>query len=472
MFLQRFLGQALFFILVTFSLSVGAQPSEDVFPDFEPLQQGVILGRPTATEVTAHIVASEEATFFISYGFNANTLDRQTPYVTLAANETTQIVMSELKPATAYVYRVWRSVGATNDFISSDLFRFRTQQRPGNSFTFVVQADSHLDEQSVPELYEITLANALADAPYFIIDLGDTFMTDKLPEKNHDNIRKRYLLQRSYFSLLCHSCPLYLVLGNHDGETGCDQTGKDKSLFSWSLGFRKQYFANPEPDGFYTGSDMKDSELGLRQNYYAWHWGDALFIVLDPYAYTVQKPGKDSDDWGFTLGESQYQWFAQTLENSSAAFKFVFSHQIVGGDEQGRGGSEKVPYYEMGGHNQDGTWGFDTQRSGWGKPLHDLMVEHRVNVFFHGHDHFFTKQDLDGIVYQLVPQPSHHNYKRAGQAAEYGYIDGEILPNSGHLRVQVSETEAIVDYIRAYLPADENKDRINGTISHSYELAQ
>ena len=343
MFSRRFFVQALFFMLVTLPFLSRAQSPEDVFPDFEPLQQGVILGRPTANEVTAHIVADKEAAFFISYGTDANTLDLQTPHVKLAANETAQIVMNELEPDTAYVYQLWRSVGDANDFVSSDLFDFRTQRLPDNSFTFVVQADSHLDEQSVPELYEITLANALADAPDFMVDLGDTSMTDKLPDKSYEKIQKRYLLQHSYFSLLCHSCPLYLVLGNHDGETGWDQTGKDTSLFQWSLGFRKQYFANPEPNGFYTGSDMVYPELGLRQNYYAWHWGDALFIVLDPYAYTVQKPGKDIDGWGFTLGESQYQWFAQTLEDSSAAFKFVFCHQIVGGDAQGRVGVEWVP---------------------------------------------------------------------------------------------------------------------------------
>ena len=92
------------------------------------------------------------------------------------------------------------------------------------------------------------------------------------------------------------------------------------------------------------------------------------------------------------------------------------------------------------------------------------MVEHGVSIFFRDHDHFFAKQELDGIVYQLVPQPSHHNYKRAGQAVAYGYVNFEILPNSGHLRVQVSETGITVDYIRAFFPENENGNRINSTI--------
>jgi len=33
--------------------------------------------------------------------------------------------------------------------------------------------------------------------------------------------------------------------------------------------------------------------------------------------------------------------------------------------------------------------------------------------------------------------PSHHNFKKANQAAAYGYESGEILPNSGYLRVTI-----------------------------------
>ena len=29
------------------------------------------------------------------------------------------------------------------------------------------------------------------------------------------------------------------------------------------------------------------------------------------------------------------------------------------------------------------------------------------NIVFHGHDHLFVKEELDGIIYQDVPQPGH-----------------------------------------------------------------
>jgi hypothetical protein len=78
--------------------------------------------------------------------------------------------------------------------------------------------------------------------------------------------------------------------------------------------------------------------------------------------------------------------------------------------------------------------------------------------------------NLDGVVYQEVPQPSNRGYDNISSAAEYGYVNGDILGNSGHLRVRVSPTEVTVDYVRAYLPQDENAQRVNGAVSYSYTL--
>jgi len=447
-----------------------ADPPSAGLPDLEPLSQGVILGRPTDTSVTAHIMANENMDCYLEYGRDPNELTHQTEILAMLADNTDTVLMDGLDPSTHYFYRLWQRPTNSNDFVSGDIFTFCTQPGSGTSFTFVVQADSHLDEQSVPALYETTLANELDDMPDFIVDLGDTFMSDKVRPETYEAIEHRYRVQRSFFSLLCHSAPLFLVLGNHDGEAGWEFDGTADNLAVWSTLLRKHYFPNPQPDGFYTGSKTEGEFVGLRQNYYAWHWGDALFVVLDPYTYTQRKGGNKSDGWNWTLGEQQYDWFTQTISDSHAVFKFVFCHQLVGGDPQGRGGVEWVPLYEMGGHNSDGTWGFDERRSGWEKPLHQLMVDNDVTIFFHGHDHFFAKQELDGVIYQLVPQPSHHNFKKANQAAVYGYRSGEILPNSGHLRVSVCASDVTVDYVRAYLPENENNEQFNGQVSHTYRV--
>ncbi|MFM6948172.1 MAG: FlgD immunoglobulin-like domain containing protein, partial [Aquirufa sp.] len=62
----------------------------------------------------------------------------------------------------------------------------------------------------------------------------------------------------------------------------------------------------------------------------------------------------------------------------------------------------------------------------------------------------------------------HPVFLTANQAKEYGYIGGEILPNAGHLRVNVSPKGVKVDYVRAYLQKNESSTRKNKEISASY----
>jgi hypothetical protein len=267
--------------------------------------------------------------------------------------------------------------------------------------------------------------------------------------------------------MISHSVPLFLVKGNHDGLAGWDFNGTNSlgALSEKALNF---CFSALPTDDFYHSIEPAS---GHSRNNYAWTWGDALFVVLDPYWYTAQKPGKTVDNWGWTLGDTQYHWFKNILENSPAKFKFVFCHQIVGGkDTEGRGGAEFAKYYEMGGFNPDDTWGFDAKRPGWEKPIHRLMADNHITVFFHGHDHFFAKQELDGVIYQLVPQPSHLNVKNAGQAASYGYTTGDILPNSGHLRVNISESKVTVDYVSSCPEKEQTSKRKNGQVCYSYTI--
>ena len=73
-------------------------------------------------------------------------------------------------------------------------------------------------------------------------------------------------------------------------------------------------------------------------------------------------------------------------------------------------------------------------------PIHDLLVANHVTAVFHGHDHLFVKQDLDGIIYQEVPQPSAARANATNSAAEYGYViwrcagQSRPYPCDGHAR--------------------------------------
>lgn len=414
----------------------------------------VILARPTANSMTLSVLCYEDAEGGIAYGKQAGQLTSTTPPRQFKKGEPAEIVLSGLDTDAQYFYQL--RLGRTN----SAVFSFHTARALGRSFTFTVTADSHLDEHTDPVVYQRTLANALADKPDFHIELGDTFMTEKHP--NRDAAFKQYLAQRYYFGQLCATAPFFFVIGNHDGESPRGRGSDADGLAVWSNLTRKRYFANPVPDSFYTGDATKHPEAGLLENYYAWTWGDALFVVLDPFWFT-QKQRNGEDNWKRTLGDAQYQWLQRTLETSRAKFKFIFIHHLVGGgDAQNRGGSEAAPFYEWGGKNADGSAGFKANRSGWPASIHELLVQNKVSAVFHGHDHFYAKQDLDGIVYQLVPQPGYPGNGRAPRsAAEYGYVNGTILGSSGHLRVSVSAQQAKVDYVRT--------QRQHG-VAHSYQI--
>ena len=386
--------------------------------------------------------------------------------VKLAEGEPQRILLERLAPDTRYVYELRDAASKQRVLPDDGPGAFRTARAAGRPFTFTVQADSHLDEACSPELYRRTLANALADAPDFHVDLGDTFMTEK--HATRESAERQYLSQRYHLGLIGRSAPIFLVLGNHDGEARGPREANGE-LALWSLGMRKRFFPNPEPDGFYTGNPERLDGAGVLENWYAWEWGDALFVALDPYWTSAPNRG-GREPWNATLGKAQYDWLAATLARSRAAHKLVFVHQLTGSyHASGRGGAEAAVYQEWGGKELDGSEGFAQHRPGWELPIHRLLVKHGVELVFHGHDHFYARQELDGVVYQLVPQPAHRN-ARSHHAQEYGYSRGEFLPSSGHLRVTVAPESLLVEYVRAGLPEHERQGVRNGTLAASYRI--
>ncbi|MFN5334248.1 MAG: metallophosphoesterase [Bacteroidota bacterium] len=437
----------------------------------QSLKRSELLGRPTSNSITIQLFFSDSAEVSVQYGTEKNLYTKQTAWQSFTPNEPAEIMINELITDTKYYYRVLHRLPKSETFTTRPEYTFRTQRKAGSSFNFVVQADPHLDSQSDTALYRLCLQNQLDDNPDFMIDLGDFLMTDKLKNASNtiprDTIPFRCQLLRSYYEKIGHSVPLFIAIGNHEGESGWNLNGTPNNIAVWGTLERKKYFLNPFPNNFYTGDTTNHPYVGQRENYFAWQWGDALFMVVDPYWYTSPKP--DSlNGWRWTLGLTQYNWLKKTLESSNAKYKFLFAHQIIGGDPDGRGGIEYADLYEWGGNNLNKTPGFSVNRAGWYKPIKDLLTENRVNIFFHGHDHLFCKQDKDCMVYQETPQPSHPNFSNVNYAASYGYVNGQILPQSGHLRVTVSENGIQVDYVRAYLPKNETTTRHNKDVSATY----
>jgi hypothetical protein len=273
-----------------------------------------LLSRPTATSVAVSVVPNKNLELFFEYGISTGAYTEQTATAVVPAKEPLVTSIEGLEVATRYFYRArWRTPGEST-FAAGAERTFHTARQKGQPFVFTIQADPHLDDKSNLELYQQTLTNELADAPDFMIDLGDTFMCEKhstaltataQTARDDATVEARYLFERGNFGLIAHSAPLFLVNGNHDGESGWMFNGTSDNLAVWATLARKAYFPAPIPDGFYTGASADEPFVGKRGSWYAWEWGDALFVVLDPYWYTSSKV--KSDGWVLTLGQEQYR---------------------------------------------------------------------------------------------------------------------------------------------------------------------
>jgi hypothetical protein len=405
----------------------------------------VFLARPTDTSVTLSLRTAMSGDVAVEHREVGMQAWRRLAAETLKPWTAREIVLAGLKPDAAHEYRVLAMDPAGGPSVLAE-GSFHTARPAGRPFVFTVQADSHLDYGVVLDLYGRSLSNAVAAHPDFHVDLGDTFMTDK--HGWHEDAAPMYEAQRWWLGIVGRHAPVFMVLGNHDGESPGRGPDAD-AMREWSHGMRTRNFPCPVPGGFYTGNTNRHPRLGLLQDYYAWRWGDGLFVVMDPFWYSQRPTRGGGDGWGRSLGREQYEWLRSLLATDPSRHVFVFLHHLVGGvGKDARGGAEASRWLEWGGEDPQGGPGFAERRKGWEAPIHELLRRRGRVTVFHGHDHFFARQERDGVVYQLVPQPGHR--RGAMQSArDYGYVTGEILPGSGIVRVQVGPDAVHMELVRA-----------------------
>ncbi len=445
-----------------------------------------LLGRPTDTSITVNVVPSSNGQVYFKYGIAPGAYTGRTSTAALMIGTPTDVVIQGLTPNTRYYYRMVSSSDGTN-WVEGDEHSFQTQRSPGSTFTFTITSDSHVNiTLGSATTWQQTMTNVANDHPDFEIDCGDTFAMDSVTTA--EGAEQAYLYQRQFFDIVGNSAAIFLAIGNHEQQEAwhLDDTGNPAtSQPVLGVNAEKKYYLNPVPDAFYSGNTDPYSYLAgdhLREDYYAWTWGNALFVVIDPYWYTTTKPyigntggGESSDTgsgnrWDWTLGLQQFNWLKQTLQNSTAEYKFIFAHHMTGGasDYGGRGGAVPANLVEWGGYNVDGiTWGWDTNRpvSQWGsEPVHQIMVDNHVSAFFHGHDHQYAYEMRDGIVYQSLPAAGFSG--NGFSSYSVGTYTLKVLPSPGHLRVTVTPTQATVDYVIC-APGQGT----NGQVAYTYTIA-
>lgn len=455
-----------------------------------------LIGTPTESSIVINIIPNSAIQYYYEYGTSSGSYTQQTGYFTALANETSEEMITGLSANTQYFYRMrYHAPGdAMDDWVTRDEHSFWTQRAAGSSFIFDITSDSHNSTGGASN-FGRAITSIVADAPDFVVDLGDTFLVDAASSQTTcDNAYLDYRATNS-FGAFGTNAPVFLASGNHEEEEGWNLDDTPFSAGVGSIQARKEFYPTPVEGGFYTGNTdplayIDEATYGdeLREDYYAWEWGDVLFVVIDPFQYTMNLPyspiaGEESDDpvdgdqWSWTLGEQQFNWLKGVLQNSDAKYKFVFSHQMVGGIPDNsvsggagyvRGGAEAAGYFEWGGLNANGTPGFATERdeADFGTtPIHQMFIDYGVSGYFHGHDHQYVYERRDNIVYQEVPS--------AGGMTGFGgiYVEGvydtyqtlDIVQSPGYLRLSVSPEETLVEYV-------SSASGTNGNVVASYTI--
>jgi hypothetical protein len=466
---MRFIYVRSALLIISLFLATNKNDAQIIAIDTTLFFTNQILACPTDTSITIRIVPKVSLQIYYEYGTSSTVYSTQSETVQSTANVPVIVTLQKLNANTRYYYRIRYKTSGASSFTAGSQCTFMTQRAHGSTFVFTITGDSHLyDKKGIPVMMRATMQNISQDHPDFDFEMGDTFGDDHTPSTTTQrDMMQLHLNYMAYIGMICHSAPFFLVIGNHEAESGYYllQTPPNNIGVYGTLA-RKYYYSFPSPNNFYSGNTTVEGYgMGQPQNYYAFEWGDALFVVLDVYRYPTASDSPGLWDW--TLGKQQYDWFKSTLETSHAKFKFVLAHHVRG---YGRGADTLLKYFEWGGYENNGTnYSFNTNRPGWAMPIHQLMVQNKVNILFQGHDHLFAAEQRDGLVYQEVGMPSDSTYM-IGYLANADAYTGVTLTGTGHMRVTVSPESTKVDYVSAYLPRDTNATHRNGSVAYTYTV--
>lgn len=318
-----------------------------------------------------------------------------------------------------------------------------TTTRPsGSSFSFALVSDTHIGadltytNQGDPKLLGAAGSAIRALAPDFVVNLGDMLDFHEYgfnePPPDGSITRAAYLNYRNSFGRMLGEVPHYAVIGGWDSESGCNTAEEiDRSRTQ-----RLLYLPGPTPDTYAEGGSPF-------QDYYAFTWGDALFVMLNVYTYTPSchllstYPGLP-DDW--TLGDAQMEWLRTTLGNATAKWRFLLIHHPVGGN----GGNDTDSAYGRGGGR--------AAHVGEQEVVHELMQQYGVQSFFYGHDHVFTDMVVDDIHYSLPGSAGAiwlFDSSETGYTtywADSGWAQVDVTPDTVHVQFLATSGELLDDY--------------------------
>ncbi|MGQ9611090.1 MAG: metallophosphoesterase, partial [bacterium] len=402
-----------------------------------------------STMVVSSVVDDHTIAGTLSGGINNcwNYRDRWALYHTYYRVE---IKLTNLSPSTKYYYRVLLRFDGESYSSPRAVHSFQTKRGVGESFRFAIWADPHRDIQPKEKHWaewDTLIDNLENENADFVLDVGDTNIlcsgtgtprTKGLPGLYSTVMRPTRNGYSSYrgISDVCADRAYYLARGNHEGISNYD-TQPTRSVLRTLL---KLFVPNPDGTTYPQGGSM---DADYNQGYFAFEWGDVLFIVMDVVKYKstnkeVKSPAR------FHIGEAQFQWLISVLQNSTKRWKFIFMHHLFGGgNTYGRGGA---------------TFAFNYEQS----QIQSLAEQYGAHIFY-GHDHLLAKGWANGVLYYCcgLAWGGQFDYIfRQGTDFSILYPDGytstscnSVPPaceNNGYVVVEVTPTQVKIQY-KSYL---------------------
>lgn len=357
-----------------------------------------------------------------------------------------------------------------------------------NTFLKTLQADrTYIPREGTDEhkmMSGFCLASAIrqiltTENPDFIVIVGDTtglaagykWKGLGLQDPQHGLSQEVYeeysrlfwLRMRKMYSAVSPHIPIYVVLGNHDGESAWDATRVPARKY------RKKFWRMPgQEDG--NSPDENYFSLILGGDWMAGRSG-FQFVILDNQAYNAEY-GYPVTLAEWTLGREQKEWFKKTLAYESD-WKFAFLHHALGGWP--RGTNEAIFDYCYG---RGPLFTAEDYKPYLANPeaveqveLTRMMSQAGGRCFFYGHDHVHHVKNLGnnnagkkmyGICVGSTKNVGELNwYKGALWQSHYGYFgyywgDGSrtlqeptFWGPSGYTKLTVGKDGGQIEYKRA-----------------------
>ena len=282
---------------------------------------------------------------------------------------------------------------------------------------FGVSADCHLQRGAQNEVFFREFVEDMVQwKPDFVIDLGDLACqtaNGQTTQELHDAQLNGLICDWGILSKL--SCPVYIVMGNHD------------------LGWIKGGDETVTPDDLYADTHSgehitKDEFLnvtGMPHRYYSFDVNGYHFIVLDGNNESddsTPKLGHDGVVGGYFIDDVQKEWLAKDLADNSGKIKVVFCHEELHHTQpEGSGEGGNVPFTPAG---NEGSY----VDNGW--QLRNMFkADGMVLVCFSGHKHVNRWTVYGGVNY-ITLAATH----REGSNAKVTISDKLYLEGHGNQR--------------------------------------